>query len=125
MKMKKATTVLVVDAVEPSLEFWRERLGFAVTIEVPFEDKLGFVALQKDDVEIMVQTRASVRSDMAGAASAGGAAFVYIEVDDIDAIIRKLDGHPVTVPRRKSFYGADEIAYREPGGHFVCFARHG
>jgi hypothetical protein len=27
------------------------------------------------------------------------------------------------VPRRRAFYGADEIEWREPGGHVVLFAR--
>lgn len=125
MKLKKATSVLVVEAIEPCLGFWRERLGFKVAIEVPHEKKLGFVALEKDGVEVMLQTRASLRADMAGAAKDGGAAFLYVEVDDLAAIIAKLEGVPVAVQRRRAFYGADEIAYREPGGHVVCFSQRG
>jgi len=28
------------------------------------------------------------------------------------------------VPRRKTFYGTDEIGVREPGGRIVMFAQH-
>ena len=30
----------------------------------------------------------------------------------------------VVVPRRQTFYGADEIGVREPGGNLVMFAQH-
>jgi catechol 2,3-dioxygenase-like lactoylglutathione lyase family enzyme len=123
MKLKKLTPVLVVAAVEPSLEFWRERLGFAITMEVPHDKALGFAALENDGLEIMLQTRASLASDMSGAASAGENTFLYFEVDDLGAIIAKLQGAPIVVERRTAPYGAEEIAYREPGGHVVCFAQ--
>jgi hypothetical protein len=39
--IRKSTPVLFVDAIEPSLAFWRDRLGFSVTVEVPHGDTLG------------------------------------------------------------------------------------
>jgi hypothetical protein len=32
-------------------------------------------------------------------------------------------GAPVVVPRRKTFYGMEEIGVREPGGNSVTFAQ--
>lgn len=122
MKISKQTPVLVVPAVEPSLAFWRDRLGFTVTMEVPHGDGLGFVALERDGIELMVQSGASVRDDMAGADGCGGDAFLYLKVDSVDEVARALDGVPVAVPRRRAPYGAHEVGYREPGGHLICFA---
>jgi len=51
-----------------------------------------------------------------------GAGF-FIEVSDIESVVRALEGVDVVVPRRQTFYGMDEIGVREPGGHIVMFAQ--
>ena len=43
----KLTPVLIVEAVERSLPFWVDRMGFTKTVEVPDEDKIGFAILQR------------------------------------------------------------------------------
>jgi uncharacterized glyoxalase superfamily protein PhnB len=122
--MKKLTPVLYVEKIEPALPFWVDRLGFTKTIEVPEGDRLGFVALQHGSVEIMYQTRASVQNDVpALATSPMGGSFLFIEVEDLDAVERALAGVEPVIPRRKTFYGADELIVREPGGHVVTFAQ--
>jgi hypothetical protein len=122
--MKKLTPVIMVDAIERCLPFW-ERLGFAKTAEVPEGDRLGFVILQKDSVEVMYQTYESVEKDAAGLVpqSHGAGAALFIEVSDVGSIQRALDGLEIVVPRRQTFYGMDEIGVREPGGHVVMFAQ--
>ena len=122
--MKKLTPVLVVDAIEPCLPFWVDRLGFEKTIEVPEGERLGFVALEKDGVEIMYQTRSSIVADAPAMAGLpfGGPSHLYIEVADFSAVERALEGAEVVVPRRTTFYGATEIFVREPCGHYVGFA---
>jgi uncharacterized glyoxalase superfamily protein PhnB len=125
VKLNKLTPVLVVDAIEPCLSFWTERLGFAKVAEVPDGDRLGFVILAKDSVEVMYQTRESVRKDIPALASAaGGATNLYIDVADVAAVERAVKGAEVIVPRRKTFYGADEIGVREPGGNVVIFGQN-
>lgn len=120
--VKKLTPVLMVEAIEPCLAFWAA-LGFERTAEVPEGDRLGFVILAKDGVELMYQTRASVAADLPPlAASPMGGTFLFLEVSDLDAVIAALGGTPVLVPRRKTFYGMDEIGVREPGGNPVTFA---
>lgn len=124
MTFKKLTPILYVESIEPCLTFWTERLGFEVTAEVPEGDALGFVMLQKDSVEVMYQTRTSVANDVPALAETPMAgAFLFIEVDDIDGIEAALKGVEVAVPRRTTFYGADELFVREPGGNIVGFAQ--
>ena len=84
----KITPILIVDEIEPSLKFWADKLGFEKTVEVPEGDKLGFVILQKDGTEIMLQSRESVKKDAAGASDAvlELSSSLYIEVDDFDNI---------------------------------------
>lgn len=126
MYMKKVTPVLYVEEIEPSLPFWVDRLGFTVSAEVPHGDRLGFVILQKDGVEVMYQTRASVEEDVPGAAVMPlGGSMLFVKVDDLDAVERALEGIEPVTPRRKTFYGADELIVREPAGNVVNFAQFG
>ena len=122
--VKKLSPVIMVDAIEPCLPFW-QRLGFDKTVEVPEGDTLGFVILAKDGVEVMYQTYESVEHDAPGllARTRGHGAALFIEVGDIEAVERALAGIEAVVPRRKTFYGMDEIGVREPGGHVVMFAQ--
>ena len=123
--MKKATPILTVEAIEPCLEFWVDRLGFELTTEVPHEDRLGFAILVRGGIEIMLQTTASLEADIPGVAPPPGGSMLFVEVEDLDATIDALGDAPVVVPRRTTFYGADEIFVREPGGNVVGFARFG
>jgi uncharacterized glyoxalase superfamily protein PhnB len=122
--IKQLTPVLVVEAIEPCLPFWVDRLGFDVTIDVPEENRLGFVALERDGVEIMVQTRTSVEADLPaiGALPFGGPAHLYFQVEDLDVLEGALDGADVVMTRRTTFYGATEIFVRDPCGHIIGFA---
>ncbi len=122
--VRKLTPVLVVEEIEPCLPFWVERLGFKKTVEVPQGTKLGFVILEKDGAEVMYQSRASVEKDVpALAAERGHSTALYIEVSDVAAVERAMQGIEAVVPRRKTFYGMDEIGVREPGGRVVIFAQ--
>ena len=125
--MKKLTPVLYVDAIEPCLPFWVDRLGFTKTVEVPHENAIGFVILARDGLELMYQTWASAAADLAGATqrTQGRSAALYIEVANLDQVERALHGADIVHPRRKAFYGATEIFVREPGGHVVGFAQTG
>ncbi len=126
VKLNKLSPVLVVDAIEPCLSFWVDRLGFTRIAEVPDGDRLGFVILQKDGIEVMYQSRASVRKDIPALADApAGGTTLYVEVADVAAVERAVKGADIVVPRRKTFYGADEIGVREPGGNAVIFGQHG
>ena len=126
MRIEKLTPVLMVEAVEPVLDFWVKRLGFTRTTEVPHEGHLGFVILEKDGIEVMYQSRASVAADIAPLAqSPMKGTFLFLQVDDLDAVEKALAGVTPVVPRRKTFYGADELIVREPAGNAVTFAQFG
>ena len=125
--MKKVTPILVVDAIEPCLGFWTERLGFTVNAQVPEGDRLGFVILQRDGVEVMYQTRSGIAADVpsVAASGAGSRTLLFIEVSDVNDVARRLEGVEVVVPMRTTFYGAREIFVRAPCGTVVGFAEFG
>ena len=118
------TPLLYVEEIEPALHFWEERLGFEREAEVPEGDRLGFVILAGNGARVMYQTRESVRNDVPELADIPmGGTFLYVAVDDLDGIARRLEGVPPVVPRRRTFYGADELIVREPAGNVVTFAQ--
>ena len=101
--IKKLTPVLAVDAIEPVLPLW-DALGFKRTAEVPHGDRLGFVILQSGAAELMYQTFDSVRADDARFGSDFGRAGVFIEVENLDALTKRVpNGTAVVVERRKTF----------------------
>jgi uncharacterized glyoxalase superfamily protein PhnB len=124
--LKQLTPVLIVDAVEPCIKFWTDRLGFVVTNQVPAPDgKLIFASVEKEGIEIMYQTRASVISEQPGSAGElmGHSVALFITVADLDPVAKALEGAPVVKPRHETFYGSTEIYVREPGGNTVGFAQ--
>ena len=124
--LNRLTPVLVVDAVEPCIQFWIERFGLVPESEVPGDEgKLVFAIVKKGDVEIMYQTRESVLAERPDAADeiTGHSTALFITTEDLNAVERALDGVPVVKARHKTFYGSEEIYVREPGGNTVGFAQ--
>jgi len=121
----KITAVLIVEEIEKSLPFWVDRMGFAKTVDVPEGDSLGSVILSRDGAELMMQTLASIRKDEPKFAPDGiytKGAGLFIEVDDFADTRKRLEGYPIVMPERVTFYGMREIGVSEPGGHTVIFA---
>ena len=123
--IKKLTPVLLVEEIEPCLPLWIDRLGWTKTVDVPEGDKLGFVILAKDGAELMYQTWASVDKDLGHPHTRpnGTSVGLFIEVEDLDDIEKRIAGLPITLPRRRTFYGMDEVGVNEAGGHMVVFAQ--
>jgi hypothetical protein len=124
INVKRITPVLLVKEIELALPFWVEKLGFTKAIEVPHRNKIGFVALQKGNTELMYQTYASVAEDLPSFAEIQkGPTFLYIEVDNLDAVVSALKNSKIVQPERTAFYGMREVGFQEPGGHYVTFAQ--
>jgi hypothetical protein len=119
----KCTPVLFVEAIEPSLEFWK-KLGFSVTMSVPHGDRLGFAGITNGKVELMYQSFASAADDVPVVKDLvkKGPTFLFVEVDDLEAVKEAVAGARVYADR-KAPYGSTEIGVVEPAGHHVLFAR--
>jgi uncharacterized glyoxalase superfamily protein PhnB len=126
MNVKRITPVLLVKNIEPVVPFWVDRLGFTKTVEVPEGNKLGFVAFQKGTAEVMYQTYASVEKDAPSSMSAEarkGPTYLYMEVDNLDAVLAAMKDIKIVMPVRTAFYGMREFGVQDPGGHFITFAQ--
>jgi uncharacterized glyoxalase superfamily protein PhnB len=125
MKILRCTPILFVDRIEPSLPFWTERLGFIRTAEVPHGDVLGFVILERDGVEIMMQTLDSAKADLPDVAKRFQLNSVsqFMEVDSLDEILQGLSGYNLLTPVRTTFYGMREAVVADPAGFILVFAQ--
>jgi uncharacterized glyoxalase superfamily protein PhnB len=110
----KLTPIAIVDAIEPVLPLW-EGLGFARTVEVPHEGRLGFVILARDGSELMLQTRASVGDDLG---IEPPAYLLYCDVRSLAAATRaaRAAGAEVLIEARSTPYGAIETWIRDAAG---------
>jgi uncharacterized glyoxalase superfamily protein PhnB len=117
----KITAVLIVEKVESSLAFWVDRMGFQKTVDVPDGDGLAFAILEKDGAEVMLQSLASVQRDEPKFATPAHAS-LFVEVADLEDVKKRLDGYPIAMEERTTFYGMKEVGVFEPGGHTIVFA---
>lgn len=121
----KITAVLLVEEVEKCLKFWVDRMGFVKTAEVPEGDRIGFAMLAGGGAELMLQSIESVRKDEPKFVPNGpiNGASLFIEVDDFEDARKRLEGYPIEVSERTTFYGMREIGVRDPAGNIVIFAK--
>jgi hypothetical protein len=122
--LKKLIPVLVVDKIEPCLPFWLNRLEFELAAEIREGDELTFARLAKDNVLIAYISQAGLADEAPALAGLRVSAGLYIEVAQLEPIAQTLEGADIVMPLRKTSYGFEEIAVREPGGNIVCFAAH-
>jgi len=124
--VERVSPVLAVESIDAVIPFW-EALGFTIVDESRTDGQVDYIAFGKDGLSIHYHTLRLVERNIAGGGRelADSTSFVYIAVDDLDAVIERLGGAEVVVPRRRTEWGADEIYVREPGGHIVAFASFG
>src|ERR1700709_1547422 len=94
---KKLTPVLMGEKIEPCLPLWIERLGWTKKAEMPHGDALGFVILEKDGIEVMYESWASVAADIGHALapkSTVASVGLFPEVSDLDEIEKQLGDLP-------------------------------
>lgn len=123
--MQSLTSNLIVDDIETCLTFWIDRLGFEKTVEVPEGSRLGFVILKRGDLELMLQSRASLTKDVPAIAEIRYQSVLYLRVADLTPFKAALATYPKVVEERTTDYGAREMIVHDPAGNVVFLAAHG
>ena len=115
MIIKRLTPNLYADDVAACVKFWVERLHFEKTAEVPEPGGMAFAALQKDNIEVMYLSYASLEKEpLAPGSFQKGTGFLFIEVDDLDAVLAAMKDLPKAADVHKTFYGAVEFTVKDP-----------
>jgi hypothetical protein len=130
--LRKSTPVLIVERIEPVLEFW-QRVGVMKVMDVPEGEggaaRLGFAILAGAGLEVMYQTVTSVQADLVASAGVRDAfrttpqqGYLFVEVAGIRELEQRMQGERLLMPYRETFYGAKELAYDDRAGNVVIFA---
>jgi hypothetical protein len=126
----QSTPVLFVDQIGRSRRFF-EKLGFEATVQVPEGDGSDFIIMMQagrteSGLGVMLQARSSAVADMTEVDESvftGSSSFLFMSVADIDAASKALGDYHQFMPKRQTFYGATEVGFREPGGHYIVLAQ--
>ena len=129
-KQPKAIAVNAVLPVQDAEQLARffEKAGFVRNSEISEDPAdpstpLGFVIMKNDLCQLMIQSIKSIQNDAPEMLPEGGStAFLFIIVENLDAVIAAMEGEPVFMERRQTFYGSDEVGYTSPGDHKITFA---
>ena len=126
MKFSSLVPNLVTTDVARALAFYRDVLGFSVTMHVPDEAPFVFVGLQRGEVTVFLNAIEAVRQDLPDVPSlspghSGVSMFVQVEgVRDLwDALRGKTT---VIMPIKDQWYGMTEFAITDPDGYVITFA---
>lgn len=125
--MQKVAPTLIVEKVEPTMNFMITRLGFEKVVDVEGDNGLDFAMLVNGNVEIHLQTRAGASKGMPcfiSSANPAPSSFLYIDVADVHLLYKQLFDVEILLPIEKTFYGATHFFVREPGGHVLGFSQN-
>lgn len=136
MALLTLTVNLLVADVNATMTFYVDVLGFEFTLGViegtedtvfeSTDERLAFAMLKRDDVDLMLQSHASVAAELDDfrAPQGGDSVALYIDVDDVVALWEQLrERVDVVEDLRTKFYGAQEFSFRDPNGILIGFAQ--
>jgi predicted enzyme related to lactoylglutathione lyase len=124
MNIRKATPILVVDAITPeTVAFW-EKTGWKKVVDVPHAGSIGFVLFAQLEREVMLQTKASVNEDL-GLPDLQPAFALYLDVENLAEARAECEkaGGRIRIRERKTFYGALECWATDPAGNLLGYAQ--
>ncbi|HET8669989.1 MAG TPA: VOC family protein [Candidatus Saccharimonadales bacterium] len=123
--LKKLTPNLMVEDVQETLTFYRDVLGFEVTMTLPEAAPFDFAIVRRDGAELMFQSRASLSDNVPALAgsSIGASLTFYIEVTDLNDLYQQLrDRVEIVVDLHTTFYGTQEFYFRDINGYILSFS---
>jgi len=104
-------------------------LGFELLMALPSNDNpVDFAIMQRDNVEIMFQSRASLSENVPALNGAliGASQTLYIEVTGIDQLYSQVHGKAdIVVDIHTTFYGTREFYFRDLNGYILSFSEAG
>jgi uncharacterized glyoxalase superfamily protein PhnB len=123
--LKKLTPNLMVEDVQQTLNYYRDVLGFQAVMTLPETAPFDFAILQRDGVELMLQSRESLSENVPALTGSpiGASQTFYIEVTGIADLYRQLrDRVEILVDLHTTFYGTQEFYFRDLNGYILSFS---
>ncbi len=132
----KLTPNLMVPDVNKTVEYYHDVLGFDFIMGVPPDSQeiaskfdaakpLAFAFVQRDNVQLMLQSQESFVSEISAARgkAVGATATFYVEVSDAQELYNKIQDRATIISRpHGTFYGKEEFSIQDCNGYIFCFA---
>ncbi len=122
---KQLTPNLMVEDVNTTIDFYKNILGFEVLATVPETGTFNWAMLKQGNVEIQLQTRASLSEEIPifHDKPIGGALTLYIGVEGIQELHERIKQRVRVVQNmHTTFYGTREFAIQDSNGFAISFA---
>src|SRR5262245_33643117 len=122
--LKKLTPNLMVEDVQQTLSFYRDVLGFNTLMTLPDQPPFDFAIVQRDQVELMFQSRSSLSKNVPVLVGRpiGASQTFYIEVEGLTKLYEDLrDQVDIVVDLHTTFYGTQEFYFRDANGYILSF----
>ncbi len=128
-QLRSISPLFVVDDVELSAEYYRDKLGF------DFDGYWGyppcFTSVLRDGIEIMLKSRTQQNPGTVNPARprrlkcSGSAWDAYINVSDLDALYAELKARRAKIVRKPETteYETREFAVEDCNGYVICFGQ--
>jgi uncharacterized glyoxalase superfamily protein PhnB len=111
IRLRRIAPELPVGNLQSSLEYYREKLGFNVALEMPSGD---YAVVERDDIAIHLFQR--------DGKSAGSIA-IHVFVDDLEGLQAELSGRgaQITQPIERKPWGNRDFRVRDDAGNELKF----
>src|SRR5215203_239823 len=128
MKLSDVTPNLIVADMDRSASFYKDVLGFSIVTTVPEASPFVFAWMQRDGVNVFLNSLAGMEDDIAGLAARpiGGTATMFFTVErdatggGIDEFFTQVSGRAeVVMPLKDQFYGMREFGVQDPDGYII------
>jgi catechol 2,3-dioxygenase-like lactoylglutathione lyase family enzyme len=124
-RFTSVTPNLIVKDVARSTAFYRDVLGFKISMNVPDAEPFVFVGLERDGVPVFLNAVEAAAADHPALATTpfGGTAtmfFVITGVDELHDVVAPKTA--IVMPLKTQFYGMREFSVSDPDGHLITFA---
>jgi uncharacterized glyoxalase superfamily protein PhnB len=115
----------MVEDISQTLTFYQDTLGFNVVMTLPETAPFDFAIVQRDDVELMFQSRSSLSENVSALTGSpiGASQTFYIEVNDLRDLYEQIrDKVEIVVDLHTTFYGTQEVYFRDINGYILSFS---
>ncbi len=121
---QKLTPNLLVTDVAQTANFYQSVLGFAIVATVPETAPFNWAMIQRQEVTLMLQARATEELAVLKDQPGGGALTLYIDVVNVQELLDDLRGKtPILADLYTTFYGTTEFVIQDPNGFVLVFAQ--
>lgn len=134
--LTKFSPVMMVEDVRETIEFYQKELGFSfvmavprvgqeVLMKMPDDKELVYALIKRDGVEIMLQEKESLQSDVPAlkGMSIGASVSFYMEVENLDELYNTVKHKEEIVKKLfTTWYAMKEFYMKDNNGYILCFA---